>query len=67
MPFIPSTTFVDFKTQCNTVLGKELPQRSCSPYTSSVVNRTMTPKMFTSQFLQPVNMVPNVAKGTLHL
>lgn len=36
MPFIPSTAFVDFKTQINIVLGKEIPQRSCSPYTPSL-------------------------------
>lgn len=36
MPFIPSTAFVDFKTQFNIVLGEEIPQRSCSPYIPSL-------------------------------
>ena len=34
MTFIPSTAFVDFKTQFNIVLGKEIPQRSCNSHSS---------------------------------
>lgn len=36
MPLIPSTPLMDFQNQFNIVLGKELTQRSYSPYTPSL-------------------------------